>query len=255
MSVKVGNVGRLRNAKRMSTIPQRVKVLRERAGLSMEEAAVAGGWKGASSYQRYEDEELFTRAYLPLGVAEKLIQAFAGRGNPQIRPQEIMALTHLPGVPFVNSVPLGRGVRIIGVVEAGVWREAFELPPEEQQTYPCPALPGYENVEVFGLQVKGPSMNKLYPDGSVVLCVRVPDVEPRAGDIVVVSAKRGDLLEATLKELRVDKKGKTSLWPQSTDPKYQKPIYPEMVGAESVDVIGIVVAGITATRPARSPRI
>lgn len=70
-----------------------LKQLRERSGLSMEAVAKAAGYRGASSYQRYEDPETFRKPYLPLDLAEKLARAMAGKGNPPIAPGEVMALT------------------------------------------------------------------------------------------------------------------------------------------------------------------
>lgn len=239
--VKLGSERALR-AKRAMSVTKAVQALRERADISMEDAARAAGWRAKSSWQRYEDEQLFTKRYLPVEIAERMIRALAGQGSPQVTPEDIMALTGPRVLSYAHSGSGFRQVRVIGLVEAGVWREAVELPSEDQEVFPMPAMAGYENMEVFGLRVSGPSMNKVFPDGSIAYFVRVPDVEPMVDDMVVVVAKRGPLYETTLKQMGRDKRGRIALYPRSTDPRFQSPVYPEDAGADEVSVIGVAIA-------------
>jgi SOS-response transcriptional repressor LexA len=239
--VKLGS-GRGLRARRVMHVTKVVRALRERAGLSMEQAAKAAGWRARSGWQRYEDDRLFTKRYLPVEIAERMIRALAGKGNPQINPEDIMALTAPKGLPYANTPPGFRQVRVIGVVEAGVWREAVELPSDDQEVFPMPAMVGYENIEVFALRVSGNSMNKIFPDGSIAFFVRVPDAEPVHDDVVVVTCKRGSLYETTLKQLGRDKRGRAALFPRSTDPRYTDPVYPDEAGGDSVEIIGVAIA-------------
>jgi len=222
-------------------LPDTIKELRERAGLSMAGAAKLGGWSSASSYQRYEDPTRFRRAFLPMDIAQRLIKAFVGKGSPQIEARELLALTQPLGAPSVTAASEAKFIEVIAVVEAGVWREAVELPVEDRKQIPAPYLPGFEDADVFALQVRGQSMNMVYPEGSIAFFVRPEDLTPAEGHIVVVVSKRGDLYETTLKELGRDNKGKVALYPRSTDPRHQTPIYPNKVGAESVEVIGVAI--------------
>jgi SOS-response transcriptional repressor LexA len=238
--VKLGS-GRGLRARRVMHVTKVVRALRERAGLSMEQAAKLAGWKARSGWQRYEDERLFTKRYLPVEIAERIAKALVGRGNPQVTVEDIMALTGPKGLSYAASPPGFRQVRVIGLVEAGVWREAVELAPEDQEVFPMPVMAGFESAEVFGLRVNGPSMNKLFADGSIACCARVPGAEPMLDDIVVVVARRGPLYETTLKQLGKDRRGRTALYPRSTDPRFQAPVYPDEVGAESVEIIGVVI--------------
>jgi hypothetical protein len=73
-------------------VTERLKDLRTRAGLSMEVLARKAGYRGASSYQRYEDDNLFTEPYLPRRVADRLCLALVGRGDPPITRQDVLAL-------------------------------------------------------------------------------------------------------------------------------------------------------------------
>jgi len=84
-------------------------------------------------------------------------------------------------------------------------------------------------------------MNQVFPDGSVVYFVKSEDLPAVEGSYVVAVARRGDLYETTLKQFGRDSKGALALFPRSTDPRHQRPIYPKKTGAESVEVMGTVV--------------
>jgi SOS-response transcriptional repressor LexA len=226
---------------RAMTIPARLKVLRIRAGLSMAQVARSCGFARASSYQRYEDETKFTRPYLPREIAEKLASCFVGRGSPPIVEADVMALTGVSGVALSTGGKNGRLVEVIAVVEAGAWREAVELSPDEREYFPLPPLPGYERTQVLGLRVRGSSMNQVFPEGSIVYFVRPEEQPPVEGNFVVVARRRGELYETTLKELGRDSRGKQALLPRSSDPRHQSPLYPSKSGAEKVEIIGVVI--------------
>jgi hypothetical protein len=83
-------------------------------------------------------------------------------------------------------------------------------------------------MERFGLLVRGNSMNRLYPEGTIVLVIRFGDLgrDPAPGERVVVvrrDRKTGEF-EATLKEYDRDAQGRHILWPRSADPEFQSPI-------------------------------
>lgn len=124
------------------------------------------------------------------------------------------------------AIPDGfRMVGIVGSVEAGVWREALQWDEEDVRRFTVPVPPAFSNMNIFGLEVRGPSMNELYPNKTVVFCVRFLDLqrEPRSGERVVVYRRTaGELMEATLKEFIVDDKGHKWLRPRSTAPEFQK---------------------------------
>lgn len=192
------------------SVTEKLRALRLRSGLSMEQAARRAGWRRASSWQRYEDDELFTRPYLPREIGEKVARALVGLGSPPIPEQEVMELT---GATMLRSPIDGirsRQVEVIAVVEAGAWREAVELPLEEREYYPLPPLPGLERTPIYGLRVRGSSMNQVFPDGSVVYFAKVEDLSATDGCYVVVSAQRGDLYETTLKQLGRDSRAARS---------------------------------------------
>lgn len=71
----------------------RLRNLRQRAGLSMGDLAVKSGFKGQSSIQRYEDDTLYKKTFLPTELAAKFANAMEGLGTPPITRQEVMALS------------------------------------------------------------------------------------------------------------------------------------------------------------------
>jgi len=121
-----------------------------------------------------------------------------------------------------------RPVSIIGAAEAGVWRRGLEFDdPEQQIDWSLPPSPQWGDHHIFALYVRGPSMDCLYPDGSVVICARFSDLGrlPRPGDKVVCQRRRNDgLAETTIKELAPDATGAIWLWPRSHHPAHQQPL-------------------------------
>src|SRR5258707_15841587 len=80
----------------ISQAARRLKLLRERSGLSMRAVSEALGWT-LTRYQHYEDR--YRRPYLPLDLARLLADVFAPRGVPAA---DVLALAGIgadPGLP------------------------------------------------------------------------------------------------------------------------------------------------------------
>jgi len=75
-----------------SPIAEELRKLRQRAGLSMARLARECGYKGASSYQRYENTAQYTKPLLPVPLAAKIAEALVGKGEPPISREEVLAL-------------------------------------------------------------------------------------------------------------------------------------------------------------------
>lgn len=73
-------------------IYERLRELRERAGLSRDALAKAIGLKGSSSYQRYETAD-YKKKYISVEMAENISKAICGKGNPPITHDEVMNLS------------------------------------------------------------------------------------------------------------------------------------------------------------------
>lgn len=136
---------------------------------------------------------------------------------------------------------------VIGTVQAGLFQEALEWPEDDWREGFMPYAPKrFPHAPRWGLDVRGPSMDRDYPDGSVVVFVRWADVgflEPEHGDHLVVTRRSatGSGKEATLKEYRIHDDGSKWLWPKSSDPNFQQP-WPvkSLATADEEDGIGIV---------------
>lgn len=83
--------------------------------------------------------------------------------------------------------------------------------------------------------------------GAVLECIRVfNEVEPQAGDLVIVQRQRHDLLETTCKRLVRRADGDWELRCESTKPEFQEPIpigQPDngLFTDDEIRIIGIVV--------------
>lgn len=119
-----------------------------------------------------------------------------------------------------------QAIEVKGSVEAGVLKEAIEWADDDRYTINVPLGKIYKSVKPFALEVRGPSMNKVFPDGSVIVCASMYNLgeEPKDGKKYVIQRNvDGSLYEATVKTLRIDENGDGWLWPESTDPNYQTP--------------------------------
>lgn len=139
--------------------------------------------------------------------------------------------------------PSPTSIWVSGYVEAGSFREALEWDASLWYAVDVPVPARFQKM-AKALEVRGPSMNLEYREGSVVIWVDILDARPaRHNDHVVVYAYRDDdAIEATVKELRVVD-GKEWLWPRSNDPRHQSPIDPRNPGAGvvRVEVRGVVI--------------
>ena len=129
-----------------------------------------------------------------------------------------------------NGIPLP----VFGMIAAGTPREALT---QSDMTHDTPESLYIDHKNAFWLTVSGNSMNRLFPDGALVLID--PDEEVRNGDVAVVFVNGDD---ATLKRVYFDE-GKVTLHPESFDPEYKdRVIDGNDPDAPDVRVIGKAVA-------------
>lgn len=83
--------------------------LRNRAGLSIKNLAVAMGYKNASSIQRYLDPAAYTGGYLYRDLVSKIEDALIGRGVPPITREEIWELA---GPEFAVAAAEPKGIMV-----------------------------------------------------------------------------------------------------------------------------------------------
>lgn len=109
-------------------------------------------------------------------------------------------------------------VVVVGAVQAGIFTET--LATDGDQRFAVPKLPF---PDVFGLEVRGDSMDLIYPPGSYVICAPLMSYtrQVKSGDHVVISRERRGEHEYTLKEITRDLAGRTWLNPKSSNPVHQ----------------------------------
>lgn len=138
-----------------------------------------------------------------------------------------------------HVAPVVRMVRLVGEVAVGEWLETLELP--EIVEVPVIGLPRkYDKEDIKAFRVRGDSMNRVYPDSSLVYVA--PSRAPKSGQIVLVMRHQHGQTEATLKEYVKDSNGEW-LWPRSDSPAHQAPLEYKRDGDE-VQITGLVVAGL-----------
>lgn len=224
----------LRYQRSVSTPHQRLKAAREAAGYETAKQAAEAMGVSVATYIQHENG---TRG-LPASRAERYARFFRtspewllyGRG-------ELGTVTNPPEM----FKPVNRSVPLLGEVQAGAWTEvAEEYAPEE---FVPIYLAGFEGAQLFALRIRGPSMDRHYPDGTMVIVCPAAEIGVREGDHVVVRRRRGGLVETTIKEV-VKEKGGIALWPRSSDPAHQEPIRLDHArdADEGPEIVGVVVS-------------
>ncbi|MEM1047475.1 MAG: helix-turn-helix domain-containing protein [Pseudomonadota bacterium] len=146
-------------------------------------------------------------------------------------------------------------VPVIGEVAAGIWLEVDVF--DEPRFEPVPAVldDRYPAESQFALIVRGPSINKTAEDGAILLCVSLDSgLTINDGDLVIVERTRaqGAMVETTAKFVRRLKDG-YELWPHSTDPRYQEPIFISEDGTDGDVSIGIKARVLSINSAPKSP--
>ena len=137
-------------------------------------------------------------------------------------------------------------IPVIGYVQAGLWQEARQWEVSDFKPIYMPVDEKYKGKRIYALEVRGNSMNLLYPSGSCVICISIEDYVEIAGTIesgkrVVVQRENplDGTIEATVKEYNKTKAG-DFLIPRSTDPSFL-PIRTDDGSAGEVKITGVVI--------------
>jgi SOS-response transcriptional repressor LexA len=233
----------------VSNPAERLKAAREAAGYETAKAAAEAMGIAVATYIQHENG---TRGY-PSSRADRYASFFRtspewllyGRGKTPRRQE----------APFTGGRRVSRMVPIMGSVQAGAWAEVESEYPGEPEVVPV-YLAGFEGAQLFALRVRGPSMDRYYPDGTMVIVCPAAEIGVREGDHVVVRRPRNGLCETTIKEV-VREKGGIALWPRSFDPAFQEPI--RLAGIRDADhgpeIIGVVVSSYVVRPIQQKPLI
>lgn len=178
------------------SIARRMRMLRERAGLSLDQLAKAMGYRGASSIQRYENADKLNPGYLKRDFVARLEKTLLGKGNPPIQRPEIWELAGpefnfapppppnaIVGAKITTSGPM---IPVYGSAVGGLDGE-FEM--NGSFLYEVLAPPSLSPIKgAYAVQVVGDSMEPRYFDGEVVFVD--PTRRVKRGDFVIVQIKR-----------------------------------------------------------------
>lgn len=216
----------------MSDSAERLKEAREKSGYTSAKSAAEAMGIALATYIQHENG---TRGY-PASKAQRYAKFF--RTSPE----------WLLYGKQVTPATLGPHLFVKGKVAAGVFQDAIQWPEEDWQSFT-----GRADVEAplamrFGLRVDGPSMNLIYPDGTILDCVRYFDDAPISnGKRVIVERHHiNGSVEATVKEYLKDADGVEWLVPRSNNPAFQMPLRCDEPGGsiEKIEITAIVVAAI-----------
>lgn len=241
MTKKTGsNVVPIESARKLKTsrsskqaggdLPNRIRELREAEGLSMADLAARLGDVEPSTVNKLEKGvvTLHTR------WIKRLADAFG------VEPVEILV-----------AQPRMRRVQVVGAVQAGVFHESLRwADPDDVYEVAVPDDASLADVPLEGYEVRGPSMNRRYPDRSVVVVASIFHSREQliSGARYVVERIRPDgEREGTVKLFEIDAEGRKWLVPESTDRSFQPiPLDTEAFDVEeSVQAVGRVVWSVT----------
>lgn len=176
------------------------------------EARIAKGWSQAELAKK-------------IGTTQQQIARYES-GENDVKSSVILKLSSALGVTvtyllgmedaisFIKPKPSsGLALPVVGRIAAGTPREAIA---QSGETHEVPDTIYYEHEHAFFLTVAGNSMNRLFPEGALVLVD--PDEEVRNGDVAVVFVNGDD---ATLKRVYFDGDA-VRLVPESFDPEYRE---------------------------------
>jgi phage repressor protein C with HTH and peptisase S24 domain len=174
------------------SIANRMRNLRERSGLSIDQMARAMDYASASSIQRYFDAGKLKTGYLKRDFVAKVEKVLLGKGSPPITRPEIWELagpefnfgTLEPtnAVVISQNVTGGNKIPVYGSAVGGIDGE-FAM--NGVMLYEIIAPPVLNDVSgAYAVQISGESMEPRYFDGEVVFVN--PHRRVVKGDFVIV---------------------------------------------------------------------
>lgn len=189
-------------------------------------------------------EELSERSGISISVLSRL-----QTGDKRFNSDHLEALARGLDVPIARlfsdeQSTSDESVAVRGAVQAGAFLDANEWDTDSCYHVSVPISDKWKPYRKFGLEVRGPSMNRRYPEKTVLVCVGLldADIEPTVGHRYIVQSERSGEYETTVKELRVDDEGHPWLWPDSDHPDHQSPLQINGNDGDTVQIIAIVIA-------------
>ena len=219
------------------TVADRLKALIEQRGMTPRAVSLAASMSqdAVRGILRHPDSSP------AIETVQKLARAL------DCSPEWLAFGTHI----YPYSEPPLAELQIVGEVAAGLWTDLSEFS-FSPIFYPVQMDPRFPSKAQYLLRVRGNSINRKAPDGSLIRCVSIFAAQrpPQDQDWVVVRRKRSDgNIETTVKRLRVDRANRQALWPDSDDPAFQNPIFLDGAEDDEIEIIAFVIDFINpATR-------
>lgn len=163
------------------------------------------------------------------------------------RMKQLADILHVDPVDLISEHQGTRTVRVRAFVEAGMWEEAHEWAEDDWYEVSVPDAPDLRPYQLYGVETRGPSMDKVYPEGTVVVFTSMIErpSQLEVGKKYIIERERADgMREATVKTLARDDTGKYWLLPESNDPRFQKPIEIDGIEGDLIKIIGKVVYSV-----------
>lgn len=187
-----------------------------------------------------------------IGTTPQAVQAMeSGRVKRTKFLREIAAALDKPAAWFVGddsnqrlqSVPIVKYATYRGIAAGGLWQEDLRQSGDDVR---IPAAPEdkYSDAPQIAFKVIGNSMNRVVRDGEYVICVDYQErpVTLRDGELVVAERRRGGEIERTVKRVKYGAGRTLELWPESDEPKHQRPLVLKAREADTeVRVVGLVI--------------
>ncbi len=208
----------------LSNSALRLKELRLEADLSVRAMAKALEM-GPTSYQHYEDR--YKKPYLPFEFIEKLTPVLLKRG---VKREDVDGLS--PKLSNVtNDVGRITFAPLISWVQAGELEEAVD--PYTVGDFEDEVAVEYERQTVLALRVNGSSINRVAPDGAIIVIdYSQQDLVPEKFYVVRVGQ------EATVKRFMLE--------PTRFEPFSTEPDHPIVFPSNELQVVGRVVRVVTS---------
>lgn len=218
-----------------------VREWRKHRSLTQEQLAAEIGTSGSKVSKLETGEQMMNENWLSqLSKALRVSPSDLLRRPTDPAPETAPTSSDLIPAPVMfHKIP------ILGEVAAGTWLEVDQIASSEEPKSWLPFLPdpSLPLQHTYALIVRGTSLNRIAPEGSMLICVDLASgSEVQEGNLVIVERSRsGDLLEVTAKRVR-RKPDCYELWPESNDPKWQQPIV--LNGHDDHDEISVKIRSI-----------
>ncbi len=208
-----------------SGMANRIKALMKERNLSRDDVADGIGAHPITVSKLISGKMKLTQEWM-----EKFAQVFG------VTPPEI-----------ITAPSTTRIVQVRSFVQAGVWEAHSEWQEDDFYEVAIPDDPAFRQYDLFGSETRGPSMNRRYPERTVLIHTNLAQTGGplEIGKRYIVEREKPDgTRETTVKTLSKDESGRLWLMPESTDPRFQAPIPVDEDLDSVVRVIGRVVYSV-----------